>query len=177
MNHCIELTAAICQTVPESGPRHPNPKSIAERFWALVHKGGECWTWAGATNNRGYGKLNGGPALRFAVVLAHRVSFAIHNGWTPGELEVCHRCDNPSCVNPDHLFIGTHTENLHDARRKGRIVREENHPRAKLTKRKVTAIRKAIGGGMPRKSIAVEYGVSESTIGDIAQGRTWRGPR
>lgn len=86
-----------------------------ERFWSRVEKGPDCWVWTGPRGQRGYGQINvGGRTLR-----VHRVSWAMHHG-DPGELFVCHKCDNPPCVRPDHLFIGTHTDNMRDKISKGR---------------------------------------------------------
>ena len=173
----IALTLALCAETPVGNKHYPNPKSIEDRFWTFVRKGDGCWIWAGAMTDRGYGKLNGGPLVGNVAVLAHRISYAIHCGFTPENMEVCHKCDNPSCVNPGHLFLGTRLDNSHDARKKGRIVREERHSCAKLTKRKVKAIRNARASGTRYKHLAARFGVSESTIGDVITGRTWKGPR
>ena len=92
--------------------------TIAERFWKKVEAayGGSCWQWLGTTNNVGYGWLySPGGAL-----LAHRISWEMFKGPVPVGLHVCHHCDNPGCVNPDHLFVGTDKDNAQDREKKGR---------------------------------------------------------
>ena len=88
-------------------------------FWAKVEKrtGTDCWKWLGDPSRAGYGSLRVGGRNR----LAHRVSYVLANGPIPSGMLVCHRCDNPSCVNPAHLFLGTHGDNTRDAIQKGRL--------------------------------------------------------
>jgi hypothetical protein len=101
-----------------------------ERFWSRVNKAGpfpepkpyritgRCWLWTGATNDAGYGQLRTNNAIEYA----HRMSWEIHHGQITDGLFVCHRCDTPACVNPEHLFLGTHTQNVRDMLAKGRHV-------------------------------------------------------
>lgn len=93
-------------------------KSLEERFWEKVQKSSGCWLWMAAKANYGYGVINLGTGL--GLVRAHRLSWAMHNGPVPEGREVCHRCDVPACVNPAHLFLGTHGDNMRDMVKKGR---------------------------------------------------------
>jgi hypothetical protein len=93
----------------------PQPP-VSERFWPKVRKTGGCWEWSAATRLCGYGVLN----VLGRTVDAHRISWELHYGPIPRGMVVCHRCDNPPCVRPDHLFLGTKRDNTHDMLRKGR---------------------------------------------------------
>jgi len=96
---------------------HQRRKPFHIRFWNRVKKTNKCWLWLGYKDPNGYGNLNiGGKAY-----LTHRVSYYIHFGSIPKGMEICHHCDNPSCVNPKHLFLGTHKDNMHDAIKKEKI--------------------------------------------------------
>lgn len=101
----------------------------ADYFWSRVDKSGECWVWTGGTIGGGYGRFSA------AKILAHRHAWALTNGPVPDGLDVLHRCDNPPCVRPDHLFLGTHTENMRDMTSKGRraAMRGAESPNARQT--------------------------------------------
>lgn len=135
-----------------------------------------CWEWVQGRFNGGYGKFNKRAVKYGLSQYAHRTSWIIHFGPIPEDLQVCHRCDNPGCVNPQHLFLGTSQDNMQDASKKGRMNTWERlhgaqHGRAKLT---LDQVRNIQGDDRPRKEIAQEYGVSLSRISKIKQGSTWK---
>lgn len=125
-----------------------------------------CWEWTGQIRDSGYGAAyRGGRPMR-----AHRFSWAIHHG-DPGELMVCHRCDNRRCVNPGHLFLGTRRDNIADMVAKGRQNQGSRNGLAVLTEVAVKDIR---ASGDSYKVLAAKHGVSVSTIEAVRSRRTWR---
>lgn len=154
-------------------------KSLKERFWEKVDKRGpdECWEWTGAKSKAGYGSIGKGNGSR-ATARAHRVSWELQNGPIPEGMCVLHRYDNPGCMNPRHLWLGTHTDNMRDMTMKGRhpydnCARGESVGMAKLTEQDVREILCFLAAGYLQKEIADAYGACRSTITDIATGRTW----
>jgi len=97
--------------------------SLEERFWHQVKKSDDCWLWVGAMMRNGYGQIKGENRK---TIGAHRVSYLIAYGAIPKGMNVLHKCDTPQCVNPSHLFLGTHRDNTHDALNKGRLIRNTN---------------------------------------------------
>lgn len=133
-----------------------------------------CWLWFGACDARFYGKMNLGGGI---YVKAHRLSFVLFKG--PLSANACHHCDNPACVNPDHLFDGTRSENTLDSWRKGRRVHirtpmGEANNKAKLTAPKVIEIRARLAQGDPVARIALEHGVTVQSIYYVRHGQTWK---
>lgn len=153
---------------------------LEERFWSKVNRRGpeECWEWKAYRNPNGYGQFRIGPRSGGKVFLAHRVSYAMAAGVAPESisLHVCHRCDNPACVNPGHLFLGTAADNIHDMMVKGRYGKREwargvAHPMAKLTVEQVRAIR---GSSGDQRETARMFGCSQGTVHLIRAGKIWR---
>ena len=132
-----------------------------------------CREWLRKRNQRGYGIYRvDGKAQRVT-----RLYWALVNGAIPPGLFVCHHCDNPSCVELSHLFLGTHLDNMRDCERKGRFVpnlnvRGDNHPQAKLTSRDVERIR-ALGGSKTQAAIARDFGVTPSLVSMILNDKIW----
>lgn len=157
----------------------PKLEPVEARFWSkvlIVDDDTSCWEWSGHRYPDGYGSFSwkGGPFTMTAPG-AHRVAFYLTNGFVPES--TCHRCDNPPCVRPSHLFAGTHAENVADRHAKGRSrgavqVGEANH-NAKLTDESVLAIRQAVAAGTPEADVAAQHGISRSTVTLIRQGTIW----
>lgn len=125
----------------------------------------------GTRSNGGYGTVRGHGN---EPIYAHRYSYELHKGLIPkdGILHVCHTCDNPSCVNPDHLFLGTMSENMKDKIKKGRNPRGEKSGLAVLSEKEVLEIR-SIYPALSCKKLGEKYGVNGNTIFDIIKRRTW----
>ena len=154
---------------------------LADRFWSKVNKDGPipahrpelgpCWVWtASRSKHGGYGQINVGASR---PDFAHRVVWRLTYGALPADAVVCHHCDNPVCVRPAHLFIGTHAGNVADKVRKGRQQRGTAVPNARLTPEQIPAIRAALAAGTPPVEVAAAYGVSRATIHHIWKGKTW----
>lgn len=127
-----------------------------------------CWEWF-ASKRHGYGQIN----VEGTPLAAHRVSYEVHRGPIPDGLHVCHHCDNPACINPEHLFLGTNDDNMADRDAKGRgiIFRGEGHGSSKLTEADVRAIRAA--KGVSQRKLAEVYGVSGKQICMVRNGKQW----
>lgn len=139
-----------------------------------------CWVWIGSRGKAGYGTFNAGSNKTTG---AHRWSYENFVGPIDGNLFVCHRCDVRSCVNPNHLFLGTHLENMRDASKKGRLRGGngkigEDHHLSKLTQSDVVQIRSEYTGKYGDLTrLARRFGVSLTSIARVAKNRTWRNVR
>lgn len=150
-----------------------------KRFQAFVDKSGECWEWQGYKNNRGYGTF----LLKRKLVLAHRISWMIEHGSIPDGLEVCHGCDNPSCVRPDHCFLGTQADNNRDMWGKGRgrgggggvnHVKGSAHAHTHLTDSDIRTMRALREAGVKIRILADRFDVSTSNVCFIVNRKTWK---
>ena len=156
------------------GPRGAQVKKPAEqRFWKKVDKRGSggCWDWTGG-KVRGYGEI----WINGKMVRAHRFSWEIHNGPIPEGTCVCHHCDNRSCVNPAHLFLGTYADNVHDMLAKGRGYRAcgKANGNSKLTEQDIHKIRILIKDKrLSLKKIGFMFGVSGTAISWVKLGKSW----
>lgn len=138
-----------------------------------------CWQWTGAvTSPEGRARCGDGHGKTRP---AARVFYEHYRGPIPEGMNVCHHCDNPGCVNPDHLFLGTQKDNMQDSSRKGRRpttnkkVQGSGNAMARLSEQQVSEIRGAIGAGVSVYMLSKVYGVSASTVLFIARGETWKG--
>lgn len=145
-----------------------------ELFWSKVDKSegdNACWIWKG-TLFKGYGRI----AFYGRNFSAHRMAWQLTNGFIPRGLFACHHCDNPPCVNPSHLFLGTNKENMQDMKRKGRghNFKGENNSNSKLTQQKADEIRERYAlGGITKSQLAKEYGVTPRNIRWIIARVRW----
>ena len=155
--------------------------ALETRFWTKVRRGptpDACWSWIGAQGNGGYGVLGRGRRGE-GNLRAHRVSWEIHHGPIPHDMKVLHRCDNPQCANPRHLFLGTQKDNTDDMHAKGRGKKvavphgEANHA-AKLTAHDVREIRAACSRRVPQRVITERYGVTQALVSEINRGLIWK---
>jgi len=143
------------------------------RFMSYVKKTDSCWLWTGGKNRRGYGAFSL-ISIGKKRVPAHRVSFIFYKDDIPDGKCVCHTCDNPSCVNPDHLWIGTSAENSKDSFDKGRTLRGERNPRSKLKKEDVIKIRTLSKTPMTQKHIGELFNITAGHVNNIIKNRVWK---
>lgn len=163
---------------------------LEDRFWSNVVQADGCWQWKASTTEDGYGRIFGdGRQQR-----AHRISWEIHKGPIPEGMSVLHRCDNPPCCNPAHLFLGTTADNMADKFAKGRenlpsrsganhwtrkkadaIARGGDYGRSDLTDAIVAEIRaRHSAGGITQRNLAAEYGIGYKNLNLIITGKTWK---
>ena len=150
--------------------------SLPCRFWDKVKIGrpNQCWTWIGriAQWGNGYGHFD----INHRPHFAHRISYELAHGMILfKKLFVCHHCDNPSCVNPNHLFLGTNLDNIMDATKKGRVSKGEKHCHAKLNEKDIIEIRKLMSKKIPRKFIMNKFNITSiSYLYQIKNQKTWK---
>jgi hypothetical protein len=157
----------------------PAIDSAAVRLWRRVDRTGDCWLWTGRVEANGYGKIwaNG------VRVYVHRLSWVLHHGEIPENGFVCHHCDKPACVRPEHLFLGTQVDNMQDMARKHRGG-SQRHPEtlergaarycAKLDDDAVREIRRRHAAGEGTRSLALAFGVNNGTVYRIVHRQRWK---
>jgi hypothetical protein len=168
---------------PYGSTRGRKPRPLAERFWRKVNQDGpvlrsdlgNCWVWTGSCTTDGYGMIlrsadAGSPSK------ASRISWELAGGGDPGDLHVLHRCDNPPCVRPSHLFLGTRAENMADMAGKHRShsMQGESNPRARLSAAQVSELRARVAAGERYEQLAEEYGHSYNAVYLAVRGFTWK---
>lgn len=192
------IAKGLCGAHYQRMKAHGNPNTrvglkglpLSERFWSRVDKTDDCWNWTGPKTADGYGRLyREGKTIR-----AHRLSYEMHHGPVPSGLIVCHRCDNPSCVNPDHLFVGTGAENIADCEAKGRrnvparsgdfhwtkrrpdrVAKGQVFSRSEITDELVRRLRARYAeGGITQRELAAQHGISHKNLSLILAGKTWK---
>ena len=194
----MTLARGLCGMHYQRQRQHGDPQekaslkgeSVERRFWSRVTKSDDCWTWTGPRTEDGYGRLWG----IHCQVRAHRLSYEIHVGPIPDGLWVLHRCDNPPCVNPAHLFLGTVVENTADMHAKGRanlparsganhwtrkspdrIARGQAMGRSHLTDAVVAEIlTRFSAGGVTQRELARQYQVGHKNLNLILKRKTWK---
>lgn len=148
--------------------------TLAERFWKSAPKGepDQCWLWTGPLNRLGYGTIGRGGGKHDRV---HRVSYELSVGSIPEGMHILHSCDVRHCVNPAHLRIGTHAENMRERSERNRVnaAKGERCAKSKLTESQVREIRARLAAGESGASIGRAFGVGKDTISCIKRGVTW----
>lgn len=150
---------------------NPRDLTMEQRFLRHVKKTRTCWLWTGSINEKGYGRFQ----INQRCSRAHRVSYQLWKGDIMSNMYVLHICDNRSCVNPEHLYLGDQFQNMNDMykRKRDYHLKREYHPNSKLTEQKVKEIRKLLKSGMMGKDIAIKFNLHRQTIYNIGSGKTW----
>jgi hypothetical protein len=184
---CGQLTSIALQSSTKHGYVRGEPKhfvighrarlgkypSAEVAFWSHVTPGAadDCWRWHGPLNGYGYGLAQWIGSRRWR---AHRLSYYLHFGPIPDDIQVLHKCDNPPCVNPNHLFLGTISNNMQDKTSKGRQMQGEQVPSSKLTDDDVRLIRSLAANGILHRVIAHQFNLTRSAITNIVNRRSWQ---
>jgi len=150
----------------------PKIKNYVTHFWSCLDTSDpdSCWEWPGTRAVAGYGVKR----MNYKLYLTHRLAYEYKNGPIPKGMYVCHKCDNPPCCNPSHLFLGWPQDNLRDAQQKGRMPKGEAHKKSKLKDNDITQIKALANSNASRAELANRFGVSRGTIVDVLYGRTWK---
>lgn len=173
----MEETETVLSIISElDGPEPGDSRdfTVRRRFWTKVDTSSiTCWEWQGGVAHNGYGRTH----FRGRSQYTHRVAWQLVHGSIPDGMCICHHCDNPSCVRPSHLFLGTHAENTRDAVRKGRWARQtgENSHKAKLREKDVHEIRRLYATGeITLVVLSGMYRVAWQTVNKIVRRRSWK---
>jgi hypothetical protein len=159
----MEIVCPQCHT-------HIPRNTTVEIFWSQVDKSGECWIWCGCLNKSGYGR----PSIDDKPKYAHRVAWELTYGPIPDGLVVRHQCDNPRCVRPEHLLLGTHLDNVQDRVNRGRNS-NHNPGAAKLTEQQVRDMRaEYTTSSASAATLGRKYGISVRAAYNIVHGKTWK---
>lgn len=151
-------------------------RPLEVRFWENIDKRGphDCWEWKASKFKTGYGRVGIGQSTG-KTALAHRVAYEFTYGPIPNEMVICHKCDNPPCCNPSHLFLGSHADNVSDKVAKNRHDHGMNHACAKLTDEQVVEARlRYATGNFFQRELAAEYCISRGVMGALLRRKTWR---
>lgn len=141
-----------------------------KRFWDKVDTAGSCWEWAGCIDKDGYGKFSVG----YKSIVAHRFAYSLVSGLIPEGMCVCHHCDNPGCVKPSHLFLGTDADNHKDSVAKGRRARGETCGKSKLCENDVHEIRRLRSLGLKPSLLGKMWRVTLQNVIFIVNRETWK---
>lgn len=157
------------------GPRRLTLDEQIESFWDKVDVGSwdRCWPWMASRDAEGYGQFQFRPTFQNVRWRPHRFSWATVHGPIPEGFHVCHKCDNPPCCNPEHLFLGDDAANVADKVAKGRQQKGSQHAMAKLKESDVIEIFHLHHGGMRVGPIAARFGVSGSIVSEIIHRKGW----
>jgi hypothetical protein len=132
-----------------------------DKFWAKVRKTDTCWLWIGGLNSDGYGSVRLGSPTN-----AHVISWRLTNGEIPKGRHILHKCDVPNCVNPEHLFLGNHADNMRDKTLKDRAAK-------KLSREQVASIRSLCDSGLTQTAVAARYGIHQTEVSRIVKRKIW----
>ena len=146
-------------------------KKLLTRFWSKVRKTPTCWIWIGHTHIRGgYGLFHCQGRQHYA----HRIAYFLQTDIWPGKQDVLHRCDTPSCVNLDHLYLGNDFDNKQDSMRRGRHAFGERAGSSKMTEHLVGEIRTLFSQGNSSRKLASQFGIGHTAILQIVRRNTWK---